>query len=598
MLRQQRRAKMTKARLLFVLLGIFLCMFMVYCGGGSSTSTSPPVTPPAGAVSVAVTPATASVIITQTQQFTASVSNSTNQSVSWSVNGVAGGNASVGTVSAAGLYTAPAALPSPVAVSVTAASVADTTRSADGAVTVTPYSGVLTYHNDNARDGVNASETILTPANVTSAKFGKIFTFTLDGFSLAQPLYLSHVAVGGSFHNVVYVATEHDTVYAFDADGASANPLWSKSFINPAAGVTSTPAADLDSPIQPEIGITSTPVIDGNTGTLYVLVETKESGAYIHRLHALDVTSGAEKFNGPTTIQATVSGTGSAASGGQITFNPFLQLQRSALLLSGGHIFIAWASYNDTGLYHGWVMAYDAATLQQTAVWNDTPNGIQGGIWMANAGLSADGDGNIYVAVGNGSFDANTNGSDYGDSFVKLNLTSGGLVVSDSFTPFNQADLENVDNDLGSSGLVLLPDMNGPVTHLAVSGSKEGRIYLVNLDDLGKYQPGSDSQIVQSIPNALGLPTGRNTSTAVYWQGNVYFTGRGDALKQYKITNGQLALSAQTPAVYGYSTSNSLSANGASDGIVWTLEAGNDILHAFDATNVADMRHDSIRPQW
>jgi hypothetical protein len=334
-------------------------------------------------------------------------------------------------------------------------------------------------------------------------------------------------------------------------------------------------------------------VIDGNTGTMYVLVETKENGAYIHRLHALDVISGAEKFGGPVAIQATAPGTGGASSGGQITFNPFLQLQRSALLLSGGHVFIAWASYNDIGLYHGWVMAYDAATLQRKGVWNDTPNGLQGGIWMANAGLSADSDGNIYIAIGNGTFDANINGSDYGDSFVKMNLTSGGLVVTDSFTPFNQADLESVDNDLGSSGLVLLPDMNGPVTHLAVSGSKEGRIYVVNMDDLGKYQSGSDSQIVQAIPNALGLPTGRNTSTAVYWQGNVYFTGRGDALKQYKITNGQLAAPIQTPQVYGYSTANSLSANGASDGIVWMLEGGNDILHAFDATNVATELYNS-----
>ena len=588
---------MRKIRTLLVLLGVSLCWLMVYCGGGYSAPppNTPPNNPPPAAVTVDVTPASASVIITQTQQFTATVGNTTNQAVTWTVNGIAGGDASVGTVSNTGLYTAPAQLPNPTQVSVSAASVTDSTKSAAGAVTVSPYSGILTYQNGNGRTGQNLSETTLTPANVTSAKFGKIFSFTLDGMAYAQPLYLSHVAIGSSFHNVVYVATEHDTVYAFDADGGSANPLWSKSFINIAGGVTPTPAADLNTPITPEIGITSTPVIDGNTGTMYVLVETKENGAYIHRLHALDVTSGAEKFGGPTTIQATVSGTGSAASGGQITFNPFLQLQRASLLLSAGHVYIAWASYNDIGLYHGWVMAYDAATLHQSGVWNVTPNGVRGGIWLANAGLSADSDGNVYVSTGNGTFDANTGGSDYGDSFVKLNLTSGGLVVSDSFTPFNQAALETADTDLGSSGLVLLPDMNGPVTHLGITAGKEGKIYVVNLDDLGKYQSGNDSQIVQSIPNALGAPTGRNTSTAVYWEGNVYFVGRGDALKQYKISNGQLTLSGQTPHVFGYSTANSLSANGASGGILWTLEGGADVLHAFDANNVTTELYNSTQ---
>ena len=586
---------MSKARLLLVLFAISLCFLLAYCGGGDS-STPPGTPPPSGAVTVTVTPATSSVIITQTQQFTAAVANTSNSTVTWAVNGTAGGDANAGTISNTGVYTAPAKLPTTTDVTITATSAADNTKSASGTVTVAPYTGMFTFHNDNGRTGQNLSETTLTHANVNSSKFGKIFSANVDGIVYAQPLYLSHASIGGAFHNVVYVATEHDSLYAFDADGLSPTPLWTKSFINPAGGITPIPSADLDSPITPEIGITSTPVIDGNTGTIYVLVATKENGAYKHRLHALDVTSGAEKFGGPVEIAATVSGTGWASVGGQVAFQPFLQLQRAGLLLVNGNIFIAWASYNDTGLYHGWVMTYDAATLHQTGVWNATPNGSAGGIWLSNSGLSADGDGNVYVLTGNGTFDANNvGGLDYGDSFVKMNLTSGGLVVNDFFTPFNQAALESGDIDLGASGLVLLPDMNGPATHLGVTGSKEGRIYVVNLDDLGKYQTGSDSQIVQSIPGALGAPTGRNTSTAVYWQGNIYFTGRGDVMKQYKIANGVMTPFAQSTHTFGYSAVSSLSANGASDGILWTLESGADVLHAYDATNVATELYNSAQ---
>ena len=583
---------MGNARLLLALLGLSLCLLMVHCGGGETT---PPVTqpPPPAAVTVDVSPSTASVIITQTQQFTATVGNTSDKTVKWSVNGTAGGSATVGTISDAGLYTAPASLPGSGQITVTAASVADSTKSGSGTVTVSPYTGVFTYHNDNGRTGQNLNETTLTQANVTQAKFGKIFSFVLDDQVYAQPLYLSHAAIPNQgFHNVAYVATEHDTVYAFDADGLSANPLWTKSLLP--SGATPIPAADLSSPITPFIGITSTPVIDGTTGTIYVLAASKESGHYVHRLHALEVTTGAEKFGGPVIIQATVPGTGWGASGGQVAFQPFLQLQRASLLLSNGAVYIAWASYNDTGLYHGWVMAYDAATLHQSGVWNSTPSGHAGGIWLANCGLSADSDGNVYVLTGNGTFDADGDGPDYGDSFVKLNLTSGGLVVIDSFTPFNQAALDTGDVDLGSSGMVLLPDMNGPVIHLGITAGKEGRIYLVNLDDLGKYQNGSDSQIVQSIANALGTTDDdRNLSTAVYWQGNAYFVGNTDALQQYKIANGQLTKTAQTLHMFGYTAASSVSSNGASDGILWTLEPGADMLHAYDASNVATELYNS-----
>jgi hypothetical protein len=456
------------------------------------------------------------------------------------------------------------------------------------------YSGVLTYHNDNALTGQNLQETILTPSNVNQAKFGKLISIPIDGQVYAQPLFVSSVSISDSTHNVVYVATEHDTVYAFDADAKSSTPLWSKSFIDAANGITPVPASDLNSPITVEIGITSTPVIDGSTGTLYVLVATKENGNYVHRLHALDITNGNEKLGGPVVIEASVPGSGDGASAGTVAFETKIHLQRAALMLSKGKVYIAWASFNDIGPYHGWVMAYDATTLAQVGVWVDTPDGEEGGVWLAGAGLSADSDGNIYVVTGDGTFDADTGGKDYGDSVVKLTLDSNGLAVSDYFTPFNQQFLFDHDIDLGSTGFVLLPDQAGTVAHLGVTAGKEGRVYLLNRDTLGKFHAGDDSQIVQSLPDAVGtgdlnLGGRRNKSTAVYWNGNVYYAGSDDFLKQFRLSNGLLSTTpvAQTTTQFGYSCTMSLSANGSSNAILWALASGNDVLHAYDATNVA-----------
>jgi hypothetical protein len=449
--------------------------------------------------------------------------------------------------------------------------------------------GVLTFHNDNSRSGQNVNETILKPGNVNQSTFGKLFDAPVDGRVFTQPLYLADVNIPGKgVHNVVYVATQHDTVYAFDADGLSTDPLWTKS-LSAGEGVFTIPPEVFGS----EVGISSTPVIDDASGTMYVVAATIEDGEFFHRLHALDVATGDEKFGGPVAIQAVVPGTGAGSSGGQIEFQSAIQIQRAALLLSKGTVYIAFGSYNDIGIYHGWVIAYSAATLSQVGVWNDTPNGEKGGIWMSACGLSADADGNVYVLTGNGTFDADSGGSDYGDSFVKLNLTPGGLKVVDSFTPFNQLELALNDNDLGSTGLVLFPDIEGPVAHLGVTAGKEGRILLVNLDNLGKYQPGSDSQIVQSISNAVGNVFSHNLSTAVYWQGNVYFTGHNDFLKQFKMANGQLTSVAQTSHGFGYTAASSVSSNGSSDGILWTAESGVDVLHAYDASNVATELYNS-----
>jgi len=579
-------------------LATFFCIFPVGCGG--SNAEQPTIA--SSEVAVSVDPPAVSLSVSQTQQFTATVTSTSNKNVTWDVNGVAGGTATVGTISSSGLYTAPAQVPSPAQVSVNATSMADPTKSDSANVTISeiagsgPFTGVLTYHNDNSRTGQNLNESVLSPANVTQSKFGKLFSYPLDGQVFAQPLYVYKVPIDGQNHNVIYVATEHDTVYAFDADNKASSALWSVSFLNSAEGVTPIPSSDLDSPINPEIGVTSTPVIDGNSGTLYVLAATKENGNYVHRLHALDITSGAEKFGGPVVIQGSVPGSGSGSSNGQITFQTKIQLQRPALLLSKGVIYLAWASYNDHGLYHGWVMAYDASTLHQIAIWNDTPNGERGGIWQSGCGLSADSAGNVYVAIGNGTFDAYAGGANYGDSFIKLTLNGSSLSVTDYFTPFNQQTLSDEDSDLGSSGLVLLPDQAGVNPHLGISAGKEGKIYLVNRDHLGKFQSDNDSQIVQSIPDALGTtPDDRNFSSAVYWNGSVYFVGNTDAIKQFQLNSGLLSTSpvSQSSHQFGYTGTSSISANGSGNGILWTMEAGGSVLHAYDATNLANELYNS-----
>jgi hypothetical protein len=453
---------------------------------------------------------------------------------------------------------------------------------------------VLTYHTNNSRDGQNLNETTLTLTNVNSTQFGKVFAFTVDGLVLAQPLYVSNVTIANQgSHNVAYVVTEHDSVYAFDADGKSTTPLWQVSLIT--SGATTIPSTDVDTPIKTEIGITSTPVIDGSTGTMYVLAGTKENGTHVHRLHALDITSGAEKFGGPVVIQGTVAGTGGGSSGGQIAFDASIHLQRAALLLSKGVVYIAWASHNDVGPFHGWIMGYDAATLHQTAIWNASPDGIQGGIWMSGAGPSADADGNIYVVTGNGTFNVNNGGSSYGDSVVKL---SPMLTVLDYLTPFNQDALNTGDIDLGSTAFVLFPDQTGAITHLGVTAGKEGRIYLINRDNMGKFNPTDDSQAVQALPEALGTTAnGRNLSTAVFWNNSVFYTGRNDFAKAFTLSNGLLSTTPSSLAThqFGFSNASALSANGTTNAILWTVEGGANVLHAYDATNLANEIYNSMQ---
>ncbi len=462
---------------------------------------------------------------------------------------------------------------------------------------------VSTYHNDNARTGQYINETVLTPASVNPARFGKLYSYPLDGYVYAQPLYMPQVAIpGNGVHNVVVVATQHDSVYAFDADSSSAMPLWRVNFLNPDAGVTTLSPPDVNSSdIMPEIGITGTPVIDVTSNTIYVVAASKENGAFYHRIHALDLASGAEKFGGPQPVQATYPGTARESTDGVLAFDSRFQLQRAALLLDHGRVYVAFASYGDSGAYHGWVIAYDATTLKQTGSWVTTPNGYQGGIWMSGCGISADADGDLYFSVANGPFDAfgEQPGVDVSDSVVKLKPGPAGLSLLDFFTPFSQAAMARDDLDLGSAGVVLLPVQPGPYPHLAVTSGKNGHIYVLNRDALGGYRTegNRNSQVVQEISGLreqMGTPT--------YWNGYVYF-GSGvspfkDSIRAFLVRNGMLShpAASQTQAIYQLTRNTvSVSANGDQNGIVWAVQTdayytpkspGPAVLRAYDARNL------------
>jgi uncharacterized protein (TIGR03437 family) len=469
-------------------------------------------------------------------------------------------------------------------------------------LTVLPLSAqvsVLTYQYDSSRAGANLNESVLTKATVTANQFGKLFSYQVDGSVYGQPLYLPQVTIPQKgIHNVVYVATEHDSVYAFDADtnsGANSAPLWQVSFINPNAGVTTVPYQDTGcGQIAPELGITSTPVIDLQRGTIYVVAMTKETTAsittYVQRLHALDVTSGAEKPGSPVSIQASVPGTGEG--GTTDVFNPKDYKQRAGLALLNGVVYTAWASHCDIGEYHGWLIAYDGKTLSQSAVYNNTPNGNQASFWGGGAAPAVDAAGNIYVVGGNGTFDSGGKGLDDGESYLKLSTTSG-IALADYFAPFNYASLNQGDLDVGSAGVALLPDEAGSTQHphLMVGAGKEGRIYLLDRDNLGKVQTGSDSQIVQSLPGAIGAVFGN----PAYYNHTIYFCGVGNSLKAFPISGAVMATSpaSQSATQFGFpGCVPTISANGTADGIVWSLDPAG-LLHAYDAANLATELYNS-----
>ena len=540
------------------------------------------------ASSVTISPKQAVVTPEETKQFTA------NTTVNWSVDGIAGGNSTVGTISSSGLYTPPSTAGGH---QITATMASDSTKSASVPVYVSTYAGTFTYHYDNARTGQQTNEIALSPANVNHNQFGKLFSRSVDGFVFAQPLYVRGVTIGSAKHNVVFVATEHASVYAFDADGNSSTPLWHRSFINPTAGINVVTGAEVNNyDLGPEVSITSTPVIDPAAGTMYVLVRTNESGTYFQRLHAISLASGADKMTAAT-ISATVNGSGVGGDGaGHISFNNLVQNQRPSLLLANGNVYIGWASHGDNGSYHGWLMAYSASTMQRVGVFNTTPNGKDGGIWMGGAGPAADANGNIYVATGNGTNDVTGSALDFGDSYMKFSST---LAPLDYFTPFDQSTLNSGDLDLGSSGLVLVPDQAGSFPHVLVGSGKRGDLYVINRDAMGGFHSGSNTNALQYLPRAVGVNTAEDQFFGIgsYWNGNMYFAGSFDHLKQFTMSNGLLSSNPVHISVEALSSDRSaepiISSNGNSNGIVWVIATDTYqsntsalVLHAYDANNV------------
>ncbi|HWQ93228.1 MAG TPA: pyrrolo-quinoline quinone [Clostridia bacterium] len=466
---------------------------------------------------------------------------------------------------------------------------------------------VLTHHNDNARTGLNTNETLLTPGNVNLNSFGRLFEYAVDGYVYAQPLYVSGVVFPGrGVRNAVFVATQHNSVYAFDADsnqGPGGGLLW-RTNLGPSAP---TPTAQFGNrygsfnAIVPEVGITGTPVIDLAAGNLYVDTFMREGGNFFHRLHALNITNGQERSFSPVLVQASCAGSGVGSTNGVLRFQAKQHIQRCALTLAGGRLYVAYAGYADTNPFHGWVLGYNPLQLQLLTnyVFNTTPNAKlsefgddagEGGIWMSGAGLAVDAMGDLYFASGNGSFSAFTNGVDYGDSVMRLS-TSSGLTVADYFTPFNQAVLTANDLDVGSGGIIVLPNQPGPRPRMMLSGGKQGRLYLLNRDQLttnnihhnngGTYDP-----IVQTL--ALG---GGVSATPAYFNGAIYIAAVGDVLASFRIVNGLLALPPASVSARRFpypGVTPSISANGTNSGIVWALQMGSPgVLRAYPATNLA-----------
>ena len=474
------------------------------------------------------------------------------------------------------------------------------------ALTIAAPTGIdaTTYHYDNARTGLNPNETILTPANVGSASFGRLNFLPVDGLVDGEPLYLSGVTIKGQTHNVLYVVTEHASIYAFDADSGA--QLWTTS----ALGAGETTSDDHHcSQITPEIGITSTPVIDrrkGANGTIFTVAMSKDAaGAYHQRLHALDITTGLEIAGSPTEITGTYPGTGDNSSNGRVIFDPGQYAERVGLLLMNQTLYLGWTSHCDFQPYTGWVMAYSENTLLQTQILNLTPNGNEGAVWMSGAGLAADTAGNIFLLDANGTLDTtfDTNGFpasfDYGNAIIRLSTTGGGLSVADYFEPYNTYEESDQDIDLGSGGVLLLPDLtdvNGNVRHLLVGAGKDTNIYIGDRDNLGKFNPTDNSNLYQELEGALYMGA---WSMPAYFNNTIYYAGVSDVLRAYPITNARLASkpSSTSSTTFGYpGATPSISSNGNTNGIVWALEStlgSPAVLHAYDATNLANELYNS-----
>ena len=498
------------------------------------SNTASATTAAAGNISVTISPKRGGLTISQTMPVTATVTNDVGAAgVTWTASN---GSFSAQSTSAA-TYVAPN---SAGVVTVTATSVADGTKSATATIGVTDLTGVLTYHNDLSRDGVNSQEYALTAANVATATFGKLFSCATDGAMYAQPLWVANLPMPSGTHNVIFAATTHDTVYAFDADTSPCVTYWSKSLLG--SGETYVSSSDVGTgDIQPDVGIIGTPVIDSVSNTLYVVSKSKNTGTNCtpatschQRLHALSLIDGSEKFGGPVNITSAISvpGTGDGASGGNVAFNTLRQNQRPGLVLANGVVYVAWASHGDNTPYHGWVVGYDKTTLQLVGMFNANPNGSDSGIWMGGGAPAADAAGNLYFLTGNGTFDVNSGGTDYGDSTVKMSTTVP-FSVAGYFTPADQQNLEGGDTDHGSGGAAILVDQppTAPHQHLMIGGGKEGNFFLLDRDNMGGYGANFnpvDSNAVQKFSEGNGI-----FSTAAFFNNALYIAGVGGHLKSF-----------------------------------------------------------------
>jgi hypothetical protein len=581
----------------------------------TGTATITVVTSPTN-ISVVLTPNRGGLTVSQSLAFTAVVTGDTlNQGVVWSSTG--------GTLSSQTAFTASFSSATAGAFAITATSVIDSTKSASATIGVTDLQGILSWRGmegDNTRQGVNSKEYALTLSNVSGTTFGKLFSCPVDGFVFAQPLYIANLAIPGKgTHNVVFVATENDSLYAFDADSAACSAVWLTVKITLAgAGEGPAPSGDVSSSnIGPTVGITGTPVIDPVAKTLFLVATSKNNstGAIIQRLHAIDITTGQQKPNSPATISAQVTGNGSGTSAGKISFDPRRNNQRPGLLLLNGVVYIAWASHDDVPIYHGWVIGYNATTLQQAAAFSPTPNGatnggLEGGIWMSGAPPSADAGGNIYLSVGNGTFDdinsivpPPATNNDFGDSVLRLTPAGTTLAVADFFTPANQDFLNQFDFDLGSSGVVLF---SSGASSFALTAGKDGDIYLLDQASLGRFKPGGPDAVLQrtNLVNPEGF-----RCTPAFFNNKVYIAGENGPLLalpfdavQKKISTPPCAPCQQTVETYGgYGASPVISAQGIANGVVWVLDigpvantpAGAAILRAYDASDLTKLLYRS-----
>jgi hypothetical protein len=571
----------------------------------ATLTVNSPSTPPA----ITTQPANQTVVAGQTATFSVVATGTPPLSYQWQKNQV---NIS-GATSAS--YTTPAttSADSGTSFQVAVTNPVSSITSSPATLTVTaasPSVSVLTQHNDNARTGQNTSETILNTTNVNANQFGKLFSMPADGKVFAQPLYVPGVTINGGVHNVV----------VFPTSGA---PLWKASMVDAAHGAgageaalnsaTTTACGDM-----PQVGITSTPVIDPTSKTIYVEAKSTNGTNYFHRLHALDLLTGNEKTPGPAVIAGTVTGTGDGMSGGQIAFDNLHHLNRPGLLLMNGTIYIAYASHCDFSPYHGWLFAYDAATFAQKSLYMTTPNGGMGGFWMSGAGIAADASGNIFIASGNGTFDTtNVPATETGDTILKLGTANQALTLLDYFTPENQATLDMGDVDVGSGGVLLLPDQPGSFPHIVVEAGKEGRIYVVNRDQMtannSHYCSGcaNDPEIIEeSGSSTVGSNPDAMYNMAAYWNNTLYFWGVGDVLKSIPIANGVpdfTHVTGSSPLLTFPGAGISVSSNGTTAGsaIVWAIDSsqygspgpgpGPAVLHAYDATNILTMLYSSAQ---